>query len=160
MRCDEVPQHAIQNLRLLTDWSCEDDENRQGIAATFGLETFASLQSFCWIGIRQKVEFQLLGACLKASRGNLQELTLDLTSWEMANVLWHKEDIDEYNYQARVANRSPNFFARKVLGIAPRVHHVVFQKLRKLFLSYVPFATMTTEMACAMNSSDLTTLIL
>ena len=163
LQCDAAPQYAIQNLRLINDWSCERDDNLEKAAAPVGLEKFTSLQSFCWIGIRSKVEFQLLGACLKANRRKFQGLTLDLTSWELANENWHEEAVRSWevdDYEKRIAARSPNFFVGKILGIAPRTYHVFFEKLQNLSLSYVSFATMASEMASALDLGNLNTLVL
>ena len=140
----------------MTDWCCGYNKTEW---APLGLEMFTCLRSFCWIGIRSRLEFQLLQDCLESNRGNLRELILDLTSWEKASQSW-LEDIDPDDHKALQEGRSPNFFASCILGVAPQGRRLFFPNLRILSFLCVSFETMAAELACALNLAHLHTLTL
>ncbi|MCJ1435902.1 hypothetical protein MMC27_005278 [Xylographa pallens] len=142
-------QRLIESLSLTTGGI--DEHNIEGSYLP-DLSQLKCLRSLSWKAIKTAEEFYALQVSLFLNSEHLSALELDLVDLPAVQTNWRAEALTIEYWQSRPED---NFIASVVLNLTPGKSFIMFPVLQVLRLSEVPFSFAATEMASALNLTNL-----
>ena len=140
-------QNSVEEISLITNGYCANDEERERSVDLTWCET---LQSLSWKSLGRFEDFNALRDCLRVTKKVLRKLELDFIEWQEAESNYHVglaegDDLNEYE----------NFFMEKIIEVDSDEARCHFPNLEHLSLTYVDFWDAGQKFLCAFNFKNL-----